>query len=219
MQQYLKPSMEGGIFITFEGGEGCGKSSHIKALKEWFESRGFSCVITREPGGTPLAEKIRALLLERGSDEPMCALTELLLFEAARAQHVEALIRPALKAGKVVISDRFYDSTTAYQGAARALDPKTVALLNMVATSSLSPDLTIILDLPVAEGLARANLRDEGAADRMGSQSTDFYEAVRKAFLDLAKAEPERFRVVSSAGSKEETFNEILGVVRGKFGI
>lgn len=211
--------MAGGIFITFEGSEGCGKSSHIKALKDWFESKGFSCVITREPGGTPLAEKIRGLLLERSSGEEMCSLAELFLFEAARAQHVEALIRPALAEGKVVISDRFYDSTTAYQGAARSLDADTVSLLNRIATSSLSPDLTIVLDLPVSDGLARARDRDGSSADRMGSLNIEFYEAVRAAFLKLAADEPKRFRVISSAGAKEETFGRILDAVREKFGL
>ena len=211
--------MAGGIFITFEGSEGCGKSSHIKALKDWFESKGFSCVITREPGGTPLAEKIRGLLLERSSGEEMCSLAELFLFEAARAQHVEALIRPALAEGKVVISDRFYDSTTAYQGAARSLDADTVSLLNRIATSSLSPDLTIVLDLPVSDGLARARDRDGSSADRMGSLNIEFYEAVRAAFLKLAADEPKRFRVISSAGAKEETFGRILDAVREEFGL
>ena len=211
--------MAGGIFITFEGSEGCGKSSHIKALKDWFESKGFSCVITREPGGTPLAEKIRGLLLERSSGEEMCSLAELFLFEAARAQHVEALIRPALAEGKVVISDRFYDSTTAYQGAARSLDADTVSLLNRIATSSLSPDLTIVLDLPVSDGLARARDRDGSSADRMGSLNIEFYEAVRAAFLKLAADEPKRFRVISSAGTKEETFGRILDAVREEFGL
>ncbi len=211
--------MAGGIFITFEGSEGCGKSSHIKALKDWFESKGFSCVVTREPGGTPLAEKIRGLLLERSSGEEMCSLAELFLFEAARAQHVEALIRPALAEGKVVISDRFYDSTTAYQGAARSLDADTVSLLNRIATSSLSPDLTIVLDLPVSDGLARARDRDGSSADRMGSLNIEFYEAVRAAFLKLAADEPKRFRVISSAGAKEETFGRILDAVREKFGL
>ena len=211
--------MAGGIFITFEGSEGCGKSSHIKALKDWFESKGFSCVVTREPGGTPLAEKIRGLLLERSSGEEMCSLAELFLFEAARAQHVEALIRPALAEGKVVISDRFYDSTTAYQGAARSLDADTVSLLNRIATSSLSPDLTIVLDLPVSDGLARARDRDGSSADRMGSLNIEFYEAVRAAFLKLAADEPNRFRVISSAGAKEETFGRILDAVREKFGL
>lgn len=211
--------MAGGIFITFEGSEGCGKSSHIKALKDWFESKGFSCVVTREPGGTPLAEKIRGLLLERSSGEEMCSLAELFLFEAARAQHVEALIRPALAEGKVVISDRFYDSTTAYQGAARSLDADTVSLLNRIATSSLSPDLTIVLDLPVSDGLARARDRDGSSADRMGSLNIEFYEAVRAAFLKLAADEPKRFRVISSAGAKEETFGRILDAVREEFGL
>ncbi len=205
--------MKKGIFITFEGGEGCGKSTHIASLKAYFQSRGRECVLTREPGGVPLAEKIRDMLLHAKEGISMSARAEILLFEAARAQHVEELIKPALAAGKVVISDRFYDSTTAYQGAARNIGSETVSFLNAFAIDGTRPDLTIILDLPPSEGLARAKKRDDGKTDRMGSQSMEFYEAVRRAFLEIADLEPRRFAVIDSSGSAEESFKKILSAV------
>ncbi len=209
--------MSKGIFITFEGGEGCGKSTHIAELKKYFESRGKVCVLTREPGGVALAEKIRDMLLHAKEGKNMSARAEILLFEAARAQHVDELIKPALAEGKVVISDRFYDSTTAYQGVARKLDAQSVELLNQFAVGDTKPDLTLILDLPPSEGLARAKVRDNGDTDRMGSEKIEFYEAVRKAFLALAEREKERFAVIDSSGSKSQTFEQILKAVREKF--
>ncbi len=205
-----------GIFITFEGGEGCGKSTHIKTLFEKLESAGVECVLTREPGGTPLSEKIRELLLSAKEGCGMCPRTELLLFEAARSQHVEQTIKPALALGKTVVCDRFFDSTTAYQGAARKLELADVEWLNKFATQGLAPDLTIVLDIPVEEGLTRAKKRDADKSDRMGSEECAFYENVRNAFLKLAKANPERFAVVSAAGSKEETFAKIWEAVKQK---
>lgn len=208
--------MQKGIFITFEGGEGCGKSSHIKALAEFFKSRAKDCVLTREPGGTPISEKIRDLLLHSKEGEEMSARTEILLFEAARAQHVEKLIKPALAEGKVVLCDRFFDSTTAYQGAARKLDLDEVVALNHFATEGLTPDITILLDIPVLEGIARAGLRDAHKTDRMGSQKIEFYEAVRSAFLKIAKQNPHRFTIVDSSGEKEKTFEKILQSLQEK---
>lgn len=205
-----------GIFITFEGGEGCGKSTHIKTLSEKLESAGFECVLTREPGGTPLSEKIRELLLSAKEGSGMCPRTELLLFEAARSQHVEQTIKPALALGKTVVCDRFFDSTTAYQGAARRLELDDVEWLNKFATQGLVPDLTVVLDIPVEEGLKRAKKRDADNSDRMGSQEFAFYKSVRHAFLELAKSNPERFVVVSAAGTKEETFAKIWEAVKQK---
>jgi len=205
-----------GIFITFEGGEGCGKSSHIAALAAYFESLGRTCVLTREPGGTKLGEKIRELLLHAKEGEAMSPKTEILLFSAARAQHVEEFIKPALAEGKVVICDRFYDSSTAYQGAARSLGADIVKNLNAFAAEGARPDLTVLLDLPAEVGLARARARDTNGADRMGSEKISFYEAVRSSFLKIAESEPERFAVVNSSGSKEETFAKILEAVRGR---
>ncbi len=209
--------MQSGIFITFEGGEGCGKSTQIKNLKNYFEGLGRTCIVSREPGGTPLSEKIRELLLHAKEGSNMSPLTELLLFAAARAQHVEELIKPALERGDVVILDRFYDSSTAYQGAARALDLKLVEELNMIASSRLKPHLTILLDLPVEVGLARAKARDAGSIDRMGSQKLKFYEDVRKAFLKLALDEPERFCIIDSTSEIAVTKSKIIACVKEKF--
>ncbi|MBE6413789.1 MAG: dTMP kinase [Verrucomicrobiaceae bacterium] len=208
--------MSKGIFITFEGSEGCGKSTHINLLKEYLTTLGFDCICTREPGGSPLSEKIRELLLFAKEGYSMDSRTEILLFEAARSQHVSQTILPALNEGKAVLCDRFFDSTTAYQGAARNIDDNSVNWLNNFATNGLQPDLTIVLDLPVEEGLKRANKRDSNKADRMGSQSNIFYENVRNAFLELAKTNPNRFAVVSALGTKEETFAKIKECVNAK---
>ncbi len=208
--------MSKGLFITFEGSEGCGKSTHINLLKDYLTSLGYKCLCTREPGGSDLSEKIRELLLFAKEGRTMCSRTEILLFEAARSQHVQETILPALNNGQIVLCDRFYDSTTAYQGVARNIDADSVSWLNNFATNGLTPDLTIVLDLPVEEGLRRANKRDNDNADRMGSQSNNFYENVRTAFLDLAKANANRFVVVSALGSKEETFSKIKECVNAK---
>lgn len=205
--------MQRGIFITFEGGEGCGKSTQMAMLRKFLEESGREVVQTREPGGAPLSEKIRQLLLFAKEGEQMDARTEILLFEAARSQHTVQTILPAVESGKIVLCDRYADSTTAYQGAARALPAEDVAALNKFATHSLEPDLTILLDIPVEEGLARADRRDCGKADRMGAQSVAFYNAVRNSFLQLARENPHRFEVVSSAGSPEETFEKIKNAV------
>lgn len=172
-------------------------------------------MLTREPGGTELSEKIRALLLDKSLGQ-MSARTEILLFEAARAEHVDKLIKPSLEQGKIVISDRFYDSTSAYQGAARSIGADTVKYLNSFATDSLVPDITIVLDIDAREGLERAGRRDNGDTDRMGSEKLEFYQKVREGFLELARGEPERFAVVDSSGSKEETFSKILAAVEEK---
>ena len=211
--------MRKGIFITFEGGEGCGKSSHIKTLAEFFENAGRECVITREPGGTPLAESVREILLHAKVDVAISPRAELLLFEAARAQHVDQLIRPALESGKVVLCDRFADSSSAYQGAARNLGDDSVEMLNAFAVDGVLPDLTIVLDIPAKDGLARANKRDNDSPDRMGAEKLAFYEAVRGAFLKMAARNPDRFAVVDSSGSKEETFAKIIETVKAKFNV
>lgn len=205
--------MQRGFFITFEGGEGCGKSTHIRLLAEHFAGIGRDCVVTREPGGTALSEKIRGLLLDAREGAGMSARTEILLFEAARAEHVDKLIRPSLEAGKIVICDRFYDSTSAYQGAARAIRSADVDFLNAFAAGSLAPDLTVVLDIDPREGLARARSRDGGAPDRMGSEGLEFYRKVREGFLALARSDPGRFAVVDSSGDKGETFGKILRAV------
>ena len=211
--------MSKGIFITFEGGEGCGKSSHIKSLAQYFESKGKQCVITREPGGTALSEKIRDLLLNAKEGAKMSHRAELLLFEAARAQHVDELILPALAEGKVVLCDRFADSSSAYQGVARNLGDDSVQWLNNFAVAGSMPDMTILLDLPAEVGIARANARDNDSPDRMGSEKISFYEAVRASFLKIAQQNPNRFAVIDSSGTKEETFEKILTAVKEKFDV
>lgn len=211
--------MRKGIFITFEGGEGCGKSSQIARLAGHFEKLGRECVVSREPGGTPLSEKIRTLLLSNSSGAPMSPRAELLLFEAARAQHVDELILPALADGKVVLCDRFADSSAAYQGAARKLGAGAVDWLNDFAVAGAVPDMTILLDLPVEQGMARANARDGDSPDRMGSEKISFYEAVRESFLRIASLNPHRFVVVDSSGGKDETFGKILEAVEKRFDV
>lgn len=208
-----------GIFITFEGTEGCGKSTQISLLRDYFESRNMECVLTREPGGTALAEKIRDLLLDAKSGAKIFPKAELLLFEAARAQHVDELIRPSLEAGKVVISDRFFDSSLAYQGSARGLGEGFVSSANALAVGDCIPDLTILLDLSAAEGLERARRRDADCADRMGSEKLEFYESVRRGFLKIAEDNPGRFAVVDASKSSEDVALEIRAIVKERFDV
>ncbi|MBX7255285.1 MAG: dTMP kinase [Candidatus Hydrogenedentes bacterium] len=188
--------MKRGCFITFEGVEGCGKSTQLALLKDYLESRGCSVDVTREPGGTPIAEAIRGVLLDPVHRE-MTSVTELLLYAAARAQHVAERIRPALDAGKVVLCDRFADSTTAYQGAGRALSPETIAALHRIATGGVWPDLTIVLDIDPEEGLKRAMARR--GLDRIENESIEFHRRVREGFLALSRSEPERVVPIDGA--------------------
>ena len=202
-----------GKFITFEGIDGTGKSTQIRALAAVFAERGVRTVLTREPGGTPLGSRIRALLLD--SAEPVAPLAELLLFAADRAQHVEQVIRPALENGGVVISDRYADATIAYQGGGRGFGETTVQQVIWLATGGLRPDLTIFLDLPVEEALSRTTERGHAgeSANRMDREAAEFYAEVRTAYLKIASAEPERFRTVDASGSLEEVHARILGLV------
>ena len=185
-----------GLFITLEGPEGAGKSTNREYLAERLTSAGCDVVLTREPGGTPLAERIRELLLTP-SAEPMAADTELLLVFAARAQHLAQVIRPALAAGKVVLCDRFTDATYAYQGGGRGLSLERIALLEGFVQGSLRPDLTLVFDLPVEVGLARAAAR--GRLDRFEQEAQDFFEAVRQAYLARARQTPARYRLLDAA--------------------
>ncbi len=182
-----------GVFITFEGVEGCGKSTQAALLCEHLESKGFSVVCTREPGGTPISEAIRRVLLDPAHGT-MVAAAELLLYAAARAQHVGERIRPALDAGGVVICDRFADSTTAYQCAGRGLGHDVVAQLHGIATGGLRPDITFVIDVPAALGLARA--AKTGMPDRIEREQLAFHERVRGEFLRLASKEPDRIQIV-----------------------
>lgn len=184
-----------GLFITLEGPEGAGKTTNQEYLAEQLRARGVTVVLTREPGGTALAEQIREILLAP-HDESMAADTELLLMFAARAQHLAQVIRPALAEGKVVICDRFTDATYAYQGGGRGLDCSRIAQLEQFVQGDLRPDMTLLFDLSVAEGMSRAVAR--GKLDRFEQERQDFFEAVRQSYLQRAEAEPERFRLVNA---------------------
>lgn len=199
-----------GIFITFEGGEGTGKSTQIPRLHDTLIEQGHTVIMTREPGGTPVAERIREVLLDPDNDA-LVTMAELLLYEAARAQHVGELIIPALDAGTVVLCDRFYDSTTAYQGAGRYVDATDVDTLNQLASHGLEPDVTILLDLPPEIGLQRA--KGEGTGDRIEGESLEFHERVRAGFLALAEAQPERIHVIDALQSMDDIAEAIRSIV------
>jgi len=188
---------KGGLFVSFEGIEGCGKSTQVRLLARWLKSRGRTVVVTREPGGPFISEKIRHLLLDI-RNRHMAGLTELLLLEAARAQHVAEVIAPALRRGAVVLCDRFADSSTAYQGYGRGLGLATVDPLNRIAAGGAWPDLTIVLDLPVALGFQRAAKRRR-AFDRMESQEKKFHQRVRQGYKDLAAREPGRVKLLDAS--------------------
>ena len=198
-----------GLFITFEGGEGCGKSTQIAALKARLEAMGKTVVQTREPGGTALGESVRSLLQHDDAGQGMSPEAELLLFAASRAQHVRELIAPAIAQGQIVLCDRFLDSTTVYQGVARAIDYKKVDTINQFAIGDTKPDLTILIDLPPEIGLARVHARSDGKLDRMEKEAIEFFQAVRRGYLDLAKAEPKRFLVLDGSQSVEELETQI----------
>lgn len=198
-----------GLFITFEGGEGCGKSTQIAALKARLEAMGKTVVQTREPGGTALGESVRNLLQYDDAGQGMSPEAELLLFAASRAQHVRELIAPAIAEGQIVLCDRFLDSTTVYQGVARAIDSKKVDMINQFAIGDTNPDLTILIDLPPEIGLARVHARSDGQLDRMEKEAIEFFQAVRQGYLDLAKSEPKRFLVLDGSQSVEELETQI----------
>ncbi|MCB5261154.1 MAG: dTMP kinase [Candidatus Cloacimonetes bacterium] len=195
-----------GKFITFEGIEGSGKSTQIKLLVDYLTEQQIPHLSTREPGGTPIAEAIRKILLD-----PLCAEmlpeAELLLYSASRAQHTGELILPALAAGKIVISDRYYDSTCAYQGAARALDSQVIELLNSFATFHTVPDLTVLLDLPAEAGLSRIEHRD---LDRLEQEDISFHRKVREQFLFIAKKHASRYLVLDALNAPELIHNQII---------
>jgi dTMP kinase len=192
-----------GYFITFEGVEGCGKTTQIQRLHSYLVARGHAVTITREPGGVPIAEAIRAVLLDPATTT-MGPVTELLLYEAARAQHVHELILPALQSGKIVLCDRFADSTTAYQGAGRSLPMIDVLRLHRIATQEIWPHLTLLIDLPVEMGMDRVRLR--GLCDRIEQESLAFHDRVRQGFLRLAQEEPERIKIVDGTLSVDDVF-------------
>jgi dTMP kinase len=204
-----------GSFITFEGGEGAGKSTMISRAADWFRGTGRDVVQTREPGGTALAEKIRAILLDRKNGS-LCAHAELLLLFAARAQHLEELILPALARGAIVLCDRFTDATWAYQGAGRGMPAEVIAALQHLVQGGMQPDLTLLLDLPAELGSARISGR--GKADRIEQESTQFFARVRQNYLQRAAAEPLRFAVIDASQDLEPVWQQIERVLQQQFG-
>lgn len=201
-----------GIFITFEGTEGCGKSTHSARIVDYLKEKGHKILFTREPGGTRLAEEIRKLLLN--ADKKVLPLTELFLYEACRTQHMEEVIKPALKAGKIVICDRFIDSTVAYQSFGRGLDIKIVERLNGIASGGIIPDLTVIIDIPVVKGLAIARLASSGAGgDRLENENIVFHKRVQKGFKHQFRRYPSRIKTVKQMERPEDTFLKVKSVV------
>ena len=205
------------MFITFEGIEGSGKTTQIKLLVSDLDAKGYKCVATREPGATEIGDKIRAILLD-SAHSAMSPLTELLLYEADRAQHVNEIIKPALAANKVVVSDRFFHATTVYQGYARGIDLELIQQIHRIVLGGLRPDLTLILDLPVRVGLERAWARINSLSgglpeDRFEKEALAFHESVRQGYLTLAGQEPERFRVIDASRDPQAIHKEIAEIV------
>lgn len=194
-------------FITLEGIEGVGKSTHVEAVLDALRERGRSAVGTREPGGSPVADRIRSLLLDPESDSPL-AETELLLLFAARSEHLARLVQPALDAGQYVVCDRFIDATYAYQGGGRGLPSERIAALESWVQGELRPGRTILLDAPVPVALERA--RGRGAADRFERETAAFFERARAVYLERARAEPARFRVIDAAGPVDRVRDQVV---------
>lgn len=208
-----------GFFITFEGVEGCGKTTQLRLLKERLEGSGARVLSTREPGGCPIADQMRAILLD-AKNSAITPLSELLLYAAARAQHVQEVIVPALERGETVLCDRFTDATVAYQGHGRGLDLAVIEELNRLATDSLQPALTVLIDCPVQVGLARALSRIEATSgareERFELESVRFHERVRAGYLALAAADPERFVVVDGSGDVAQTEKLVIEALSGR---
>ena len=203
--------MRRGRFITLEGGEGAGKSTQLQTVAACLTAAGIPFLTTREPGGTPRAEAIRGLLLSPGEAEPMASETELLLMFAARAQHVKQRIEPALAAGTWVLCDRFTDATRAYQGGGRGLDLSQIEALAAWVHGDCWPDLTLLLDVPAAQGLARAEKRS--AKDRIEQEALAFFERVRAHYLAQAAAEPTRFRVIDAAPAEDAVTAQVMAAM------
>src|ERR1041385_6248561 len=203
----------GGVFITFEGIDGCGKSTQLRLLASELRVRGLEVVTTREPGGTTLGQKLRAALLD--VREQVDPLAELLVFAADRAQHVRTLLRPALSANKVVMSDRYADATVAYQGAGRGFEPELISEIVRLATEGLTPDLTLLFDLSVPESAVRTRRRNaKKHSDRLDREHEEFHERVREAYLEIARANPDRVRVIDARGSVQETRGSVMRIVK-----
>ncbi len=207
-------AISAGRFVTLEGIEGAGKSTIARYVGEWLAAEGAAVRLTREPGGTPLAERVRQIVLERGV-EPLSAVTETLLMFAARALHVENVIFPALRQGQWVVCDRFTDATRAYQGSGRGVDAALIDALAQAVHSQLTPDCTLLLDLPVAAGLSRARARGAGGADRFEAETVDFFERVRAGYLALAHREPGRIHVIDATAPLSEVQRRVAGILTG----
>jgi dTMP kinase len=201
-----------GRFITLEGIEGAGKSTVAKYVADWLTGKGIVVRLTREPGGTPLAERVRQIVLERET-EPLSAVTETLLMFAARALHVENVIAPALHEGHWVVCDRFTDATRAYQGSGRGVDAALIDALAGAVHPQLTPHCTLLLDLPVAAGLSRARQRGGASTDRFEAETVGFFERVRAGYLELARHEPERIQVIDATAPLGEVQRRIAGIL------
>ena len=207
-------------FITFEGGDGSGKTTQLKALENYLTAHGKSCVSSREPGGTSVGRLLRRVLLEVGKRR-ITSATELFLYLADRAQHIHEVIIPALEQGKIVLCDRHTDSTLAYQGYGRGIDLQLLRRLNDMASQGIKPDLTLLLDCPVEIGLSRTTQRRSQTAagqseDRFEREKLDFHERIRAGFLELARAEPDRFRIINAAGSAQAVAEDIKNIIEGE---
>jgi len=198
--------MNKGLFITFEGIDGCGKSTQLNLLAEYLQSKGFEIIVTREPGAIGLGEKLREILLNY--DGEVSSNCEAFLFLADRAQHIDTLVKPAIESGKIVLCDRHTDSTIAYQGYGRGVDLKQIKMLNELATSGLKPNLTFIFDIDMETSQARVGKNK----DRMESAGLEFHKKVRQGYLEIAKSEPDRVKVLSGQDSLENIFGKVKNI-------
>ena len=199
--------MQRGLFITFEGADGCGKTTQLNLLKDYLENNGYEVVLTREPGGKGLGEKVREILLNY--DGEVSNRCESFLFLADRAQNIDIIVNPAIEQGKIVLCDRHTDSSVAYQGYGRGLDINQINTLNNLATNGKKPDLTLVFDVDIETSMKRVG----NEKDRMESAGNDFFNKVRNGYLELAKQEPERIKVIDSTQSIENVHNDVLAIV------
>lgn len=199
--------MQKGLFITFEGCDGCGKTTQLELLARYLQGKGYDVIVTREPGAKGLGEKLREILLNY--DGEVSSNCESFLFLADRAQHIDTIVKPAIDAGKIVLCDRHIDSTAAYQGYGRGLDLEQINYLNNIATSGLKPDLTLLFDVDIETSMARVGKNK----DRMESAGIEFQEKVRRGYLELAQKEPERIKVFDSGKTIEQLHQEVLGTM------
>ena len=201
-----------GLFITFEGTDGGGKTTQVQRLTADLREAGYDICLTREPGGTPISEQIRDMLLNPDHSE-MAATTELLLYAASRAQHVSEVIKPALEAGKVVISSRFADATVVYQGYGRGLDLERIDRLNRIATDDVTPDVTFVLDLPVEIGLQRVQ-NSRGGLDRLEREKIEFHRRLREGYQIIARQEPQRLKIIDAQVSPDQVYAQIQAIIQ-----